>query len=231
MKTSRALVVVARLVVALVALVLLAYLGINGAGMLAASGQREELSREITRQLADTVPAARERQQQLASAATREPDRSWLVQECDFATDESGWIVQNYREVCALRAVSAWQVADEAEARALLADVPGLRAVPERSLLMGCTDVASGPAGRAAFAPVDTAGDPWCLRRLEPDDYDPVRPIDGAPAAFDRDVSWVVVDHEEPLVDEDLGCVHWSVIFCDNPFGDELAWGDAPEPA
>ena len=37
---------------------------------------------------------------------------------------------------------------------------------------------------------------------------------------------WLVVMQTDELVDEVIGCAHWSVIFCDNPFGDEVwSWG------
>jgi hypothetical protein len=50
----------------------------------------------------------------------------------------------------------------------------------------------------------------------------------GEVADLDPDQGWLLLLTLAPLVDEDIGCLHWSVVFCDNPFGDELAWGRAP---
>jgi len=45
--------------------------------------------------------------------------------------------------------------------------------------------------------------------------------------ALDDSQGWLVVVDTKVIVDESLGCTHWSVIFCDNPFGGRLAWGES----
>ncbi|QZY28893.1 hypothetical protein [Nocardioides coralli] len=232
MTVSRVLRVLAKLGAAVVGLVLLGYLFVNVGALVAASAHRDELAGQITQRLAETVPAARERQQQVSATASRRPDRTWLVQECSFETRDAGWMVQSYREVCTLRSVAAWQVEDLRAARALVDGVPGLEGLRQVESL-GCTAVAHGPTGTASYVAGGWDREvvmdrPWCLVGVEPRDSQPSRAVTGSPELFDPGVDWLVLDHEVELVEEDLGCVHWSVLFCDNPFGDELAWGDAP---
>lgn len=33
-----------------------------------------------------------------------------------------------------------------------------------------------------------------------------------------REGRWLLLVAEQPLVDETIGCAHWSVLFCDNPW-------------
>jgi hypothetical protein len=118
---TRALTAVVRVVGGLLALVVLAYLGSNGAAMFQAHERRDEVADLVTDELERALPVAADRQQDLVAAAGREPDVRWLEQHCEFGSDDAGWIVQGYRETCSVRGVTAWRVASPEQARGLLA--------------------------------------------------------------------------------------------------------------
>ena len=226
MSSSGVLRIVVRLVAALVALVMLVYVAVNLVGVARASALRDRLSDRLTERLADQVPAARLRSDRTVRGIGREPTHQWLEQDCAFATDEGGWMVLNHRQVCALRAVHAWPASSAADARRLVRGVAGLRGV--RDYPIGdCVPVAAGSLGRAWFVRSSGEDERWvgCLAAYGA----ATEPVDGQRTVLDPEQGWLVVVSEEPLLDADLGCVRWSVLFCDNPFGDELAWGRAPD--
>ncbi|GAA1914560.1 hypothetical protein [Nocardioides hwasunensis] len=206
----------------LLALVVVGYLGVNLVAVIGAHQQRGDIAERVSAELESAVPAALDRHQELVDAAGRDADVAWVEQVCDFATDDGGWIVQNYREVCTLRSVSAWQVGSDVEARGLLT-VSG----DQQAAYDGCERL--GTIGEAEVSHVDvdasSDGEPSCLRLLRP--VGETHPVAGEPTES-WSGRWVVVRDEQPLVDEDIGCAHWSVLFCDNPFGDEHAFGDVP---
>lgn len=218
--------VVAGLVAAVVALVLVAYLAVNLVGMARASALRDRLSGQLTERLAAEVPAARLRSERTVRAIGREPAHRWLEQDCAFTTDEGGWLVLNHRQVCALRAVHAWPATSAAYARRVVRRADGLRGV--RDYPTGdCVPVAAGTLGRAWFVRPSAEDERWvgCLAAYGAT----AEPIDGRRTELDPERGWLVVVAEQPLLDADLGCARWSVLFCDNPFGDDLAWGRAPD--
>lgn len=217
-----------QVVAGLVGLVLLLYVVGNGAGMVAGAAHRDRLADELTDRLVDGVPTARAYVDRAASAAAP-PDHAWLEQRCGFATDEGGWIVLEYREVCGLDAVVVWQVSGEAEARRLARAVPGVRPA-EPGPADRCPVVATGPNVSVTYLPPgrDTSDDLSCRVWESRLALRTSRSVEGEPSSLDPTVGWLVLEREQPLVDESLGCVHWSVLFCDNPFGDELAWGEPP---
>ncbi|WP_374457098.1 hypothetical protein [Nocardioides sp.] len=207
-----------RIVVGLLALAVVAYLAVNGAVLLEARGQRDDLADRLTTELEEAVPAAADRQQDLVGAAGREPDAHWIEQACRFDTDDAGWMVQSYREVCGVRSVTAWRVASPGEGQSLLA-VEGQRG----TAYDGCQPLGTVDEAEVTYVDPATAdGEPWCTAAL-----DAARPVLGEPAELAAD-RWVLAVDEVPLVDEAIGCAHWSVIFCDNPFGDRHAFGEAP---
>jgi hypothetical protein len=73
--------------------------------------------------------------------------------------------------------------------------------------------------------PATADGDPWCTTSL--DSVGDSRALVGDRVALEPD-QWVLVVDVEPLVDEPIGCVRWSVLFCSNPFGDRHVFGEAP---
>lgn len=236
MSTLKRVVRLAAIVVAsLVGLVVTLYLVVNIGAVVAAHGKRSSVSEEVTRRVADALPASRQRVDSVAARIASEPNHSWVAQRCEFETNDAGWIVQDYREVCALESVHAWQVDSEAEAVRLLGD----------QVQAGEEPFESGPCIRYPLSPQfgeqdpfgesrlefvwaepRTTGSRWCLPAAG--GYQQRRSVVGDVPDLDPAHGWLVVVQTDELVDEVIGCTHWSVIFCDNPFGDEHAWGEAP---
>ena len=216
---ERALSVLVKVVGGLVALVVLGYLVVNGAAVLQAHQKRDAIADRMSAELETSLPVAADRQQELVAAAGREPDERWIEQHCDFSSDDAGWIVQNYRETCSIRTLTAWQVASDREGAALLpVEGEGI------STIDGCDSL--GTVGDADAYVVDrqaAEGEPWCTGATLGASRDLVG--ERVTLAADR---WLLVVDEQPLVDEAIGCVRWSVIFCSNPFGDRHAFGEAP---
>ena len=210
------------------------YLVVNLVSLAGAQAERRSLSAEATDALATEVPGLAEAQADLVSVVGREPERSWTEQVCDFRTDDAGWIVQNYRETCAVRSVTAWPVDSAAQAASLVpvrgdpgVEIDGctrLGVVPDRD-----ADAGSGGRPGVEVTYVDPAaadGEPWC----DPGRPGPgeVVPVAGQPAPLGSGTGWLLVVDERRLLDEDIGCARWSVVFCTNPFGDRHAFGEPP---
>ena len=207
-----------RIVAGLLALVVLGYLAVNGAAMVQAREQRDDIAEQVTAGLENAVPAAADRQQDLVGAAGREPDAHWIEQACRFDTDDAGWMVQSHREVCSVRSVTAWRVGSPGEGLALLA-VEG----PGGTAYDGCQPLGTLDEAEVTYVdPAGADGEPWCTSAL-----DAARPVLGERSEL-AGGRWVMAVDEAPLVDEPIGCAHWSVLFCDNPFGDRHAFGEAP---
>lgn len=226
-----ALPVLVRVVGGFVALVVLVYVAVNLASMARGWQQRGELADEFAAVAGPLLPELRDRRETVSAQVGREPDRAWIEQVCSFGSDDRGWTVANYRERCALRAVSAWQVEGVDVGRRLLTVTPPDHTVDQP----GCEQL--GTLGRPS-APGRTS-DPTVEVFLASAARDPEAPcgagqsygsraraVEGEVGALPLDATWlVVVDDSGDLVDEDIGCAHWSVIFCDNPFTDH-AWAD-----
>lgn len=69
------------------ALLVLAYLGFNGASLVQAKQKRDEVADRVTAELERALPAAADRQQDVVAAATREPDEAEVTL-VDAATAE-----------------------------------------------------------------------------------------------------------------------------------------------
>jgi hypothetical protein len=216
----------------LIALVVAAYLVLNVAAVISAKGKRAELSDQITARIAQELPGAGQRARAVADGIDAPPTHEWVAQNCDFSTTDAGWIVQDYREVCFLESVHVWKVTSESEARSRLG---GFVEPQTRTFANGAchrikvADSLGGPAGFTGseltfhyLAPA-AEGSRWCAPTNQP--YQERRSVVGEIPALDDSRGWLVVVQRDDLVDEAIGCVHWSVLFCDNPFGDELAWG------
>lgn len=222
----RLLSIVLKVLGGLVSLVLLFYGAVNLAAVAEGVVQRHRLSEDVTAVLPRILPSAEVSQDDLVESVAREPDRRWIEQACRFETDESGWIVTNHREVCVLRSVTAWRVASEGEARHLVptSDRDEWAYDGCRSLgVAGEPGVVEGP--RATYVDwVASADEPWCVWELGP--ADDARTMAGERVALEEG-RWLVLVAEQPLVDESIGCAHWSVLFCDNPWTDH-AFGEVP---
>lgn len=213
------------------ALVLLIYVAVNLASMARGWQQRGELADEFATQARPLLPALRTRRVALSDEAGREPDRAWIEQVCSFDSDDSGWMVNNYRERCSLRAVSVWQVDSADAGRRLLQVVPPDYTVDDP----GCEEL--GPVGRGATPGSTTdpvVGVSLALAGRDAESAcgnwasygSKTRTVEGDAEPLSVDSTWVVVVEDTgDLVDEDIGCAHWSVLFCDNPFTDH-AWAD-----
>lgn len=222
-------------IAAVVALALTAYLTVNLVGLVSATAKRAELSTQLTARIATEVPASQERAQEFASDIDAPPTHHWVAQQCGFSTDDAGWMVQNYRQVCSLESVHVWKVATEGEARTLLGDHVQTGTRPFTIDACQRYQVADSLGAQDAFSDSQLAltylgpaaeGSRWC----EPTDrgYQQRRSVVGEIPVLDDTQGWLVAVQSDKLVDEDLGCLHWSVIFCDNPFGNAPAWGRPP---
>ena len=215
----------AKLLGGLLVVLLGGYLLVNLVSLVGAQVERRNLSAEATDALATEVPRLAEAQADLVASVGREPERSWTEQVCDFRTDDAGWIVQGYRETCVVRSVAAWPVASAGEADSLV-PVRGDAGIE----IDGCTRLGVVDDSEAEVTYVDPAaaddGEPWC----DPGRPGPgeVVPIAGQPAPLESGAGWLLVVDERRLLDEDIGCARWSVVFCTNPFGDRHAFGEPP---
>ena len=72
--------------------------------------------------------------------------------------------------------------------------------------------------------PAADDGEPWCVHGLGADDE--ARGLQARAGLGEE--RWLLLVAEQPLVDEDIGCARWSVLFCDNPWTGH-AFGDAPQ--
>lgn len=218
-------------------LVVGAYLIVNVASTVAAAHKRSVINHDLTARLASAVPAARTQQADVraAGAGLGAPQVSRLAQDCSFPTSDAGWMVQSYRQSCALTALTAWRVDSEATARAAARAFPqALVGSPPGADEYAGTDcltlarMASSATRSTEVAFVPPRGDEayWCG-----DVYRPAylhRIVDGDSRALDPTSAWLVVQSREQLGEVDLGCTHWSVLFCGNPFGDKPAYGGLP---
>lgn len=230
-RAPSALSVLVKVVGGFVALVLVVYVAVNLASMARGWQQRGALADEFAAEAEPLLPAMRDRRAEVGVEVGREPDRAWIEQVCTFGSDDSGWMVNNYRERCAVRAVSAWQVDTVDAGRRALRVTPPDYTVDQP----GCEQL--GTVGRPG-TPGRTS-DPAVEVFLASAARDPEQPcgagvpygtesraVEGEVEELPLDATWlVVVDDSGDLVDEDIGCARWSVLFCDNPFTDH-AWAD-----
>jgi hypothetical protein len=227
MGTMRLVRNVLKVLVGLVALAVVAYFAGNGLAVAAGVAKRHRVAHEVTDLLVRVLPGAEAAQQEVVEEAGREPERRWIEQACSFETDESGWIVVDRRETCVLRTVTAWRVDSEREAAGVL--VTSGTEIPAYD---GCTPlgtagrpgVVDGPEATYVDSAAATEGEPWCVHDLGTSDD--ARAVAGERASL-ASGRWLLLVAEQPLVDESIGCVHWSLIFCDNPWTSH-AFGDAP---
>lgn len=217
MSTMRLVSIVLKGLAALVAFLVLFYVAVNIGAVAEGAVRRHRVSQDVTEVLPRILPSAEEAQGELVAAAGRAPDRRWIEQACRFDTDESGWIVVAHREVCGMRSVTAWRVTSEQDAR----DLAPTSGRGEWSY-GGCTPLgAAGDPGvvegpEATYVEwVAAADEPWCLRELGP--AGDARTLTGERVALEEG-RWLLLVAEQPLVDETIGCAHWSVLFCDNPW-------------
>jgi hypothetical protein len=222
----RLLSIVLKVLGGLVSFLLLFYVAVNLAAVAEGVVQRHRLSEEVTAVLPRILPSAEESQDELVDSVTREPERRWIEQACSFDHDDSGWIIVSWREVCVMRSVTAWRVESVQEARDLVpttgrdeGDHDGCRPLG----VAGGPGVVEGP--EATYVDwAASADEPWCVWELGP--ADDARTLVGERVALEEG-RWLVLVAEQPLADESIGCAHWSVLFCDNPWTDH-AFGEAP---
>jgi hypothetical protein len=212
----------------IVALVLGIYLVVNVVGVIAAQGTRERVSEQLTERLGEEVPDVQRRAAATTVRVDPEPVYTWVAQACRFDTDDAGWMVQNYRQVCDAEAGAAWSVTSEDAATTmvddlLVADVPSYRS--GSCVTLGMTGDVFGKHETFLYvAPGGDRGERYCVPGA--DGHPARRAVVRELPSLDPSQGWLLVLTTTPLVDEDLGCLHWTVLFCDNPFGDEYAWGE-----
>ena len=215
-------------IAALAVLLLGVYVLVNAVAVAQGWQQRREVAGEVTELLPRLLPGAAAAQADVVATAGREPDRRWIEQACAFRTDDAGWIALNHRETCVLRSVTAWRVESEQDARGLvpITGGPGTSWDGCRGLgVVGPPGVVDGPEATYVDPAGAADGEPWCVQTLGADDE--ARALAGERTALGGG-RWLLLVAEQPLVDEDIGCAHWSVLFCDNPWSGH-AFGDAPQ--
>jgi hypothetical protein len=211
---------------AALAAVLLLWLAGNLTVVVVGLARSRVLAGEVSGMLDRIVPSAIRAQDELAGSAGRRPERRWIEQHCSFASDGSGWIAYGYRETCVMRSVSAWQVDSEQEARALLPVPGGDVASPAGCLRLGPVgEVGVVDRPEATYVDLDVVDAAmWCTTASH--DAPGARELvgDRTPVNSGR---WLVVEEQQPLVDEPIGCTRWSVVLCGNPWLVH-AYGDWP---
>lgn len=231
MTVRRVMSVLMKIVGGFVAVVLVIYVAVNLASMARGWHQRGELSDAFAERAEPLLPALREHQVAMVREVGRPPDRSRIEQVCAFDHDDSGWMINNFRERCSMRAVSAWRVESPDDGRRLLEVVP-----PEYPVADPTCEALGTPV-RATELTVGEEGHVDVFLALAGRDPDrecgdltlygnETRTVEGDAEPLSADSTWVVVVADSgDLIDEDIGCAAWSVLFCDNPFTDH-AWAD-----
>lgn len=109
----------------LVAIVAL-YLVVNGGLWIMAKRAQSNAADEITARLANSVPIAQRANAQAAAGlpGLDKPYAQWVVQDCAFGTNDSGWIVGSYRQECMLKSVVAYEVSSIGAARTAVKNLP-----------------------------------------------------------------------------------------------------------
>lgn len=218
-------------------LIVAGYLLINVGAMMAAKQKRSTVKADLTQRLATAVPAAKGHQAETIAAGSSlgVPARAWIAQDCDFPTSDAGWMVQSYRQACTLTSVTAWQVDSEDAARAAVKQFPetlvGATPDPDRYVGSDCETLTESAAGdsrsvEAVLVKANSDDPYWCGKTYTPGFYH--RVIAGTPTPLDQGRPWLVVRAVERLGEVDLGCTHWSILFCGNPFGDDPEFGELP---
>lgn len=225
------------IIIGALVLIVGAYLLVNIGATIAAAHKRSVVKSDLTTRLASAVPAARAHQADVraAGATLGAPQVSWIAQDCDFPTSDAGWMVQSYRQACALTAVTAWRVESESAARAAAGAFPEALVGPPPSaddyVGTDCVTLAEATLGErreVALVLVKPRGDAsyWCGDLYQPGYMH--RLVDGSDQPLEPTGTWLVARSREQLNDVDLGCTHWTVLFCGNPFGDKPAYGEPP---
>lgn len=203
----------------LVGLVIGGYVVVNLFHETRAGLLRDRLSDTMTDRLADEVPRARERQGSMVVRTGRAPDHAWIEQSCQRGSNDAGWMVQSYTEVCELKSGAVWRV-DSGEEAASLARIR----VPESGGVPECERIGETPEGMEARLVTVGVEQPYCVS----DSFPAKRAIDGERPSLPQG-TWLLVEEEIPLLDEAIGCVRWTVLFCGDPWGGDHAFGEIPE--
>ncbi|MCI1261878.1 MAG: hypothetical protein LKG20_06280 [Tetrasphaera jenkinsii] len=233
---SRIARILTRLVAGLAALILVTYLGVNAVAYFSSRGKIADARSQTTAAIADARPATEAHQAQV-SASLGDPDQAWIEQECVQGSRDRGWTVYTYTSTCTLRSVEAYAVADVRDATSRLArgdqDVVG--AAPDPADVGDCVLlglVRSGESYRAGsievqsrFVPAEKAvpassANPWCGKYFPGSSLPENRQlISGSSNSLDPNRAWLVVRRGAYLGEHQVGCMRWSVIFCDTPPG------------
>ena len=232
---ARVVEIVAKVLAASLAVALVLYLAINAVGWVQARGTRGDINKELTATLAEVVPTEKVALARLAESDPR-PELSWIEQDCDFPTSDAGWMVQAYSQRCTLITMTAWPVADQQAAARLADSLPvELAGAPaEDSGLPRCVTLRAegarlglGDRRESTFVAPQDDTDYGCGNYYGPRFR--ARTLAGESSDLDPTRAWLVVRHEQELGQWTLGCLHWSILFCDNPFGGKPAHGEPPQ--
>lgn len=195
---------VGKVLLGLLVLAVAGYALINVFGLVGARLALDDARDEATARLPEVRRELDADATELTQAAGREPDATWVEQVCERGHSDSGWMVNDWNESCQLRAVHAWQVDTAAEASALAASL----GVDDRT---GCPYVVPWEKRGASVSTPDLGcGPDWGSADTQL--------VDGSRADLSAGV-WLSVADQRELTSPSLGCLHWSVLFCDDPGG------------
>ena len=211
----RLLRVVGLLLLGLLALTVVAYVARGVVGTFPIARAKAEARADAEKGLPRAVEQSRRDRLAVRSALDDlgAPSYSFSELSCDLGTNDSGWIVDEYTQECAVRSVDLYAVDHgprRCESVPLDADVtadveaPGFAAVERgrtTSLVMAEPYYRMCPDGI-----------------VRPSAFGASRLLDGTrPRTLQSSPAWVVAVTSTPVSDSVLGCSPWGIIFCTKP--------------
>lgn len=184
-----------RIIVGFFGLLLLVYV-VNGlVGMAQLHGAKGD-ARETVRMLERDTAGTTDQTVQGNRATLGEPERSWSQVVCEIGSNDSGWMVDDYTQLCSRQVVDVYPASE-------LSQAEGLADVTEDVRASECTQV-------------------QCTEPVTTQPSDSYRTSVGTEPVWDvqEDVdgdSHTVVTVRGPRSTTVLGCNPWGIVFCSAP--------------
>lgn len=230
-----------RLLVAVGVLLLTGYLGYNASAYITTRATLRTGEAELRAAVPGAIEAVHTVRDDVIGSIGP-PALSWTVQQCTPENRLGGWFVQSHGQQCAMRGVQAYPVRDRAEAVELATRVRGpAPAVSDDDPADGCNVLGAREAGRDPtqtvpavavlyLEPTASADGQRCFMRAVtgPDPAVPEIVLDGSHVPLAADRRWLVVEASHSFPPLDVGCMHWSVLFCNEVPGMPVFGVDPP---